>query len=119
MKMAENRVDASLLTEQERASLQPLLKLVRRNPPPSLQGADGTQISLPEPIFEALVKVLQAMRHGQAVVLMPEAREGWLARLGREIIRRTERLRGGLHPVTRRGVAAGSYSPNLFPAGAE
>jgi excisionase family DNA binding protein len=27
---------------------------------------------LPEPVFQVLVKVLQEMRHGRAVVLMPE-----------------------------------------------
>ncbi len=72
MSMTENRVDASLLTEKERALLQPLLDLAQRNQHPSLKGADGTEIPLPQPIFEVLVKVIQDMRHGKAVVLMPE-----------------------------------------------
>lgn len=70
--MIENRVDASLLTEQELALLQPLLDLAQRNQHPSLKGADGTEIPLPQPIFEVLVKVIQDMRHGKAIVLMPE-----------------------------------------------
>jgi Fic family protein len=51
--------------------------------------------------------------------LLPEDREGRLAELGLEVIRRSERLRGGLHPVTRRGVAElvrsmNSYYSNLI-----
>lgn len=72
MTMSENRLDASLLTEQERALLQPLLDLAQRNQHPCLKGADGTEIQLPEPIFQVLVKVIQDMRRGKAVVLMPE-----------------------------------------------
>ena len=72
MTMSENRLDASLLTEQERSLLQPLLDLAQRNHHPCLKGADGTEIQLPEPIFQVLVKVIQDMRHGKAVVLMPE-----------------------------------------------
>lgn len=72
MKLTDNRVDASLLTEEERALLQPLLDLAQRNQHPCLKGADGTEIPLPQPIFEMLVRVIQDMRHGKAVVLMPE-----------------------------------------------
>ena len=72
MTITDNRVDASLLTEQERGMLQPLLDLARRNLHPSLKGADGTEIPLPQPIFELLLKVIQDIRHGKAVVLMPE-----------------------------------------------
>ena len=51
--------------------------------------------------------------------LLPEDREGRLGQLGLEVIRRAERLRGGLHPVTRRGVAElvrsmNSYYSNLI-----
>jgi len=67
-----NRLDVSLFTEKERALLQPLLDLAERNKHPSLKGADGTEIPLPEPIYQMIVKVLLAMRHGQAIVLMPE-----------------------------------------------
>jgi excisionase family DNA binding protein len=72
MKLTKNRVDASLLTEEERATLQPLLDLASRNQHPCLKGADGTEIPIPAPIFQVLVKVIQGMRHGKAVVLMPE-----------------------------------------------
>ena len=51
--------------------------------------------------------------------LLPEDRDGRLAQLGLEVIRRAERLPGGLHPVTRRGVAElvrsmNSYYSNLI-----
>jgi len=51
--------------------------------------------------------------------LLPEDREGRLVHLGLEVIRRAERSRGGLHPVTRRGVAElvrsmNSYYSNLI-----
>jgi len=51
--------------------------------------------------------------------LLPEDREGRLAHLGLEVIRRAERLCGGLHPVTRHGVAElvrsmNSYYSNLI-----
>lgn len=72
MTMTTNRLDASLFTEEERALLQPLLDLAERNKHPSLKGADGTEIPLPEPVCQMIVKVLLAMRHGQAIVLMPE-----------------------------------------------
>ena len=72
MRITENRVDASLLTEEERRSLPQLIDLTERDPHPLLKGADGTQIRLPEAIYQVLVKVLQGMRHGKAIVLMPE-----------------------------------------------
>ena len=72
MKLTENRVDASLLTEAERAVLQSLLELGQRDPRPCLKGADGTEIPLPGPIFETLMRVVQDMRHGKAIVLVPQ-----------------------------------------------
>lgn len=72
MKMTESRMDASLLTEEERALLQPLLDFARRERHPSLKAKDGTEIRLPQAIFDLLVKVVQEMRHGKAIVLMPE-----------------------------------------------
>lgn len=72
MKPTENRFDASQLSEEEMAQLQPLLDLAERNNHPSLKGADGKEIPLPEPVFRALVKIVQDMRQGKAVILIPE-----------------------------------------------
>jgi len=51
--------------------------------------------------------------------LLPEDRDGELAVLGLEVLRRAERLRSALHPVTRRGVvdlvrSMNSYYSNLM-----
>ena len=51
--------------------------------------------------------------------LVPEDRDGKLAQLGLEVIRRADRLRGVLHPITRRGVvdlvrSMNSYYSNLI-----
>lgn len=72
MGLTENRVDASLLSEEERRLLQQLLDLTQRDQHPCLKGSDGTEIRLPEPVYQMLVSVLQDMRDGRAVVLMPE-----------------------------------------------
>jgi excisionase family DNA binding protein len=71
MTMNENRLDASLLTENERALLPQLLSLAQSGQP-CLKGADGTELPLPEPIYQLLVKVIQDMRSGRAIVLVPE-----------------------------------------------
>jgi excisionase family DNA binding protein len=72
MNMNENRVDASLLTEEERARLPALLAMTQRDQHPSLKSADGMEIPLPEAVFQVLVKVLEDMRNGRAIVLLPE-----------------------------------------------
>lgn len=65
-------MDASLLTDEERRLLPQLLDLTQRDQHPCLKGSDGTEIRLPEPVYQMLVSVLQDMRDGRAVVLMPE-----------------------------------------------
>lgn len=72
MRLGENRVDASLLSEEERSKLNLLLAFVERSEQPCLKGANGEEIQLPEPIFRVLVKVIQEMKHGKAVLLVPE-----------------------------------------------
>lgn len=72
MKLIDNRIDASLLSEEELRSLTALLDLTERDPHPKLKGSDGTEIRLPEAVYQLLVMVLQDMRHGRAIVLMPE-----------------------------------------------
>lgn len=52
--------------------LQPLLDFANRERHPSLKAKDGTELPLPQAIFDLLVKVVQEMRHGKAIVLMPE-----------------------------------------------
>lgn len=72
MKLYDNRVDASLLSEADRALLPGLLAIAQRDPRPCLKSADGTQIALPQPLFDVLVKVIESMRHGKAIIMVPE-----------------------------------------------
>jgi excisionase family DNA binding protein len=72
MDMNTNRVDASLLTEKERNSLPQLLAMTQRDHHPCLKSKDGAEIILPEPIFQVLVKVIEHMRSGKAIVILPE-----------------------------------------------
>lgn len=72
MKTMENRLDASLFIGEDKNLLASLLELVQRDTHPCLKGQDGTEIRLPAPIYQLLLKVLQDMRHGKAIVLMPE-----------------------------------------------
>lgn len=70
--MNENRVDASLLSEKERALLPQLLAMAQRDQHPCLKSADGMEIRLPSAIFQVLMKVIEDMRNGRAIVLLPE-----------------------------------------------
>jgi excisionase family DNA binding protein len=72
MKLTESRIDASLLTEEERRLLGPLLDLAEKNKRPSLKGSDGAEVQLPAAIFRILIKVIQNMREGKSVALIPE-----------------------------------------------
>jgi excisionase family DNA binding protein len=72
MNMTDNRVDASLLTDEERKSLPRLLDLTQQNRLPLLKGVDGAEIPLPEVLSQLLVKVMQSLRNGQAMLLVPE-----------------------------------------------
>jgi excisionase family DNA binding protein len=70
--LTANRLDASLLTEEERSSLPRLLEMFRHQEHPCLKAKDGTEIPLPEHIFQMLARMLEDMRNGRAIVLMPE-----------------------------------------------
>ena len=72
MKTTENRVDPSQLSEQEMDQLQLILDLAEQNKRPSLIGPDGKEIPLPEAIFGVMVTVIQGMRQGKAMLLLPE-----------------------------------------------
>lgn len=72
MKLTENRVDASLLSEEERALLGRWLELGRRGERPCLKAADGTEVPLPQAVFEVLLRIIEPLRQGRAVVVLPE-----------------------------------------------
>jgi excisionase family DNA binding protein len=41
-------------------------------PKPALVGVDGRRLEVPEPVFDALVRVATAMAHGQGVTVIPQ-----------------------------------------------
>ena len=72
MDMNEHRVDASVLTETDRARWPQLLAMTHRDHHPCLKSKGGMEIRLPEAIFMVLVKVIEDMRNGRAIVLLPD-----------------------------------------------
>jgi excisionase family DNA binding protein len=72
LNLNENRIDPSELSSAELDQLQPILDLAARPQPPHLKGPDGIEYPLPEPIFDALVKIIQGMRQGKAMLILPE-----------------------------------------------
>jgi excisionase family DNA binding protein len=63
--------DANLLSTV-REEIDALLK---REPPYVVLGAEGNRVELPASALEALRMVVDAMSHGQAVTLIPHAKE--------------------------------------------
>ena len=72
MKLGDNRVDPSELSEEELDRLQPILDFAEHNKLSSLRGPDGSEYPLPAPIFEVLIKVVRGLRHGKAILVLPE-----------------------------------------------
>ncbi len=71
MNGAENRLDASLLTEQERALLPQLLELARREQPTRLGGGDGPALPLPKALGRFLGQLIEELQQGRTMILMP------------------------------------------------
>lgn len=72
MKLSENRVDPSQLSNEELDQLQPILDLAQEEKRPCLmKGSDGREYPIPEPIFEVLVEIVRGMRQGKAIFLFP------------------------------------------------
>src|ERR1051325_5967418 len=69
--LAETRLDPSLLTPEDRESLDQLSSALN-DEKPALVGREGVHIQLPDPVFHMLVRVVRNMRAGKAVVLLPE-----------------------------------------------
>ena len=72
MNMNENRVDASLLTETERALLPQWLAMTKRDQHPGLKSKDGMEIRMPEAIVMVLVMLIDDMRKGRACVRLTD-----------------------------------------------
>jgi excisionase family DNA binding protein len=73
MKLMENRFDPSSLTAAQLRQLDRLSEAVLAEERPVLVGRDGVRLELPEAVFHLLVRAMQTMREGNAVVLLPES----------------------------------------------
>jgi excisionase family DNA binding protein len=65
----QHRIDSSLLNKDE---MQALESLVQSGQLPALIDDEGNHIKLPKPIFELLVHLVQQMKQGRSIVMMPE-----------------------------------------------
>ena len=65
----EHRIDASQLNPSVMNAMDTLLQGKKM---PALVDGDGERIELPEPIYNLLVHVIQQMKQGRAVVMLPE-----------------------------------------------
>lgn len=69
---ALDALNPSDLSAADRAALERLYGVMNGTERPALVGREGVHIELPDPVFHLLVRVVDAMRSGQRVVLTPE-----------------------------------------------
>lgn len=69
---ALDALNPSDLSAADRAALERLHGVMNGTERPALVGREGVHIELPDPVFHLLVRVVNAMRSGQRVVLTPE-----------------------------------------------
>lgn len=65
----ETRIDASQVDPKQ---LDQLLKVLEAPQQPALVSQDNIRTDLPQPIFELLLHIVQMMRKGRAVALLPQ-----------------------------------------------
>ena len=63
------RLDSSLLNNDEMLLME---RIIRSENLPALVDSNGESIDLPKPIFDALVHIVQQMKQGRSIVMMPE-----------------------------------------------
>lgn len=64
----EHRIDSSQFEDSE---LESLLDLVRRKKP-ALVDPEGNHTELPEPLYKMLIHIVEQMKQGRAIIMMPE-----------------------------------------------
>lgn len=72
MSVTQNRLTSSDLTPEDRDLLEQISREVFGPVRPALVGSDNERIPLPEPIYQALVRVVQVLKEGKAITLVPE-----------------------------------------------
>lgn len=63
------RLDSSLLNDDEMLLME---RLIRSEKLPALVDSTGESIELPKVIFDALVHIVQQMKQGRSILMMPE-----------------------------------------------
>lgn len=69
MSTRQNRLDPSLLDPGE---LKEMVRFLSETGSPALIDEHGQRLNLPQPVFEALLRVLRMMEEGRAIVMLPE-----------------------------------------------
>jgi len=64
----ELRIDSSQFTKLE---IESILDLVRRKKP-ALIDSEGNKTELPEPLFQMLTHIIEQVKQGRAIIMMPE-----------------------------------------------
>jgi excisionase family DNA binding protein len=64
----EHRIDSS---QFEASEIEAILELVRRKKP-ALVDPEGHRIELPEPLYKMLIHIVEQMKQGRAIIMMPE-----------------------------------------------
>ncbi|MAS93961.1 MAG: hypothetical protein CMO55_12270 [Verrucomicrobiales bacterium] len=72
MRKSEDRLSASELTPEDRDLLEQISREVFGGERPALVGQDNERVELPEPVFQLLLQIVNALREGESVVLLPE-----------------------------------------------
>ncbi|MDB4353971.1 helix-turn-helix domain-containing protein [Akkermansiaceae bacterium] len=65
----QNRLDPSLI---EPGDVQSLLDILNASGQPALVDESGQRIALPQAINDQLLRILQMMKNGQAIIMLPE-----------------------------------------------
>lgn len=65
----EHRIDSSLFDNSEMEAMQ---SIIRSKKKPKLTDTDGNSIELPEALYKMLVHVIEQVKQGRAIVMMPE-----------------------------------------------
>lgn len=65
----EHRIDSSLFDNSEMEAMQ---TIIRSKTKPKLTDADGNSTEIPEALYKMLVHVIEQVKQGRAIVMMPE-----------------------------------------------
>lgn len=64
----EHRIDSS---QFEASEIEAILDLVQRNKP-ALVDPEGHRTELPEPLYKMLIHIIEQVKQGRAIIMMPE-----------------------------------------------